>query len=218
MHPAGVASVAARRTLLDSAWGRKRAMATGSSTQITKQRGEYLVAAELGKFGYFAATFSGSVPDFDIVAVDQDGRSVVCQVKAIAGPSWQFDARKFLEIEHDGPAQRVVAAQTLRFPDMPWVMVKLDDEGPPIYYVLRHPMFRPSFDRGTPPCLRSMVVYGRRTRCPHTRPSGRRTSRLFARSGRSSRQVSGQSPPSPQHPLCYHRAGRHRRPVRSSHN
>ena len=138
MHPAGVASVAARRTLLDSAWGRKRAMATGSSTQITKQRGEYLVAAELGKFGYFAATFSGSVPDFDIVAVDQDGRSVVCQVKAIAGPSWQFDARKFLEIEHDGPAQRVVAAQTLRFPDMPWVMVKLDDEGPPIYYVLRH--------------------------------------------------------------------------------
>lgn len=113
-------------------------MATGSSTQITKQRGEYLVAAELGRLGYFAATFSGSVPDFDIVAVDQDGRSAVCQVKAIAGPSWQFDARKFLQIEQDGPVQNVVGDQSLRFPDMPWVMVKLNEEQPPSFYVLQH--------------------------------------------------------------------------------
>jgi hypothetical protein len=47
-------------------------MATGRSNQITKQLGEYLVASELGRIGLVAATFSGSVPDYHIIATDSE--------------------------------------------------------------------------------------------------------------------------------------------------
>jgi hypothetical protein len=48
-------------------------MATDRSNHLTKQTGEYLVAAELSRRGYIATTFTGNVPDYDIVAVDDQG-------------------------------------------------------------------------------------------------------------------------------------------------
>src|SRR6266536_3141879 len=72
-------------------------MATGRSNYLTKQAGEYLVAAELSRRGYIATTFTGNVPDYDIIAVDDCGGHVVVQVKAIAGESWQFNAKNFAE-------------------------------------------------------------------------------------------------------------------------
>jgi hypothetical protein len=44
-------------------------MATGRSNYLTKQTGEYLVAAELSRRGFIATTFTGNVPHYDIVAV-----------------------------------------------------------------------------------------------------------------------------------------------------
>lgn len=49
-------------------------MATGRENQLTKQVGEYLVAAELCRRGFIATTFTGNVPDFDIIASDARGR------------------------------------------------------------------------------------------------------------------------------------------------
>ena len=49
-------------------------MATGRDVQLTRQIGEYLAAAELGRRGWIATTFTGSVPGFDILAVNPDGR------------------------------------------------------------------------------------------------------------------------------------------------
>ena len=43
-------------------------MATGRQVQLTKQVGEYLVAAELSRRGLLTATFAGNVPAYDIVA------------------------------------------------------------------------------------------------------------------------------------------------------
>ena len=43
-------------------------MRSGRKNLLTKQIGEYLVAAELGRQGLIATTFTGNVPDFDILA------------------------------------------------------------------------------------------------------------------------------------------------------
>lgn len=51
-------------------------MATGRNIQLNKRIGEYLVACELARRGLLVATFSGNVPDFDLVATSADGRSV----------------------------------------------------------------------------------------------------------------------------------------------
>ena len=48
-------------------------MATGRGNQLTKQAGEYIVAAELSRRGFVATTFTGNVPADDIVAVDDQG-------------------------------------------------------------------------------------------------------------------------------------------------
>ena len=46
-------------------------MATGRSMQLTKMAGEYLVCAELCRRGLLATTFTGNVPEFDILATDK---------------------------------------------------------------------------------------------------------------------------------------------------
>jgi hypothetical protein len=75
------------------------AMATGLSRQLTRQIGEHLIAAKLGRMGYVAAPFAGNVPLFDLLAADRRGFTIPIQVKTINGPSWQYRADSFLEIE-----------------------------------------------------------------------------------------------------------------------
>ncbi len=100
--------------------------ATGRSIQLTKQVGEYLVAAELCRRGLIATTFTGSVPDFDIVAVRPGGDRVLVQVKTIRGGSFQFaDARVFLEIRQDGAVQIPGPDTAPPYPDLICVFVLL---------------------------------------------------------------------------------------------
>jgi hypothetical protein len=87
-------------------------MVTGRSNYLTKQAGEYLVAAELSRRGYIATTFTGNVPYYDIIAVDDSGGHVVVQVKAIAGASWQFKATDFADMVMKG-RQQIVLRDTL---------------------------------------------------------------------------------------------------------
>ena len=47
-------------------------MATGRDIQLTKMIGEYLVCAELCRRGLLATTFTGNVPEFDILATDKE--------------------------------------------------------------------------------------------------------------------------------------------------
>jgi hypothetical protein len=72
-------------------------MATGRGMQLTRQIGEHLVAAELGRHGYIAAPFAGNVPLYDLLAADARGFSIPIQVKAINGGSWQFSADTYLK-------------------------------------------------------------------------------------------------------------------------
>ena len=69
-------------------------MATGRSTQLTRQIGEHFVASELGRNDVIATLFVGNVSHFDLLASTQDGRSFPVQVKlkrnAMAGGFLRF--------------------------------------------------------------------------------------------------------------------------------
>lgn len=112
-------------------------MATGRSVQLTKQVGEYLVAAEICRRGFVAATFTGNVPNYDIVATNETGYSTLVQVKAIAGAAWQFDIRKFVDVRLDGSRQRLRRLTPPPPGNIVQVFVKLADYGFDRFYVLR---------------------------------------------------------------------------------
>jgi hypothetical protein len=110
-------------------------MATGRSNQLAKQVGEYLVAAELGRLGLLAATFSGNVPEYDIVATDSACTSVLVQVKAVTGTSWQFDIRRFVDVRLN--EQKQVLGRPVLIPgEIVCVMVALSTYGSDRFYVL----------------------------------------------------------------------------------
>ncbi len=112
-------------------------MATGWSMQLTKQAGEYLVAGELCRRGYLAATFSGNVRDYDIVAMSEDGKAFTVQVKTIVRGDYQVsDARRFLLIPPVGPdgKQQIDGLVELRDKSF-WIFVHLDRANPPVYFI-----------------------------------------------------------------------------------
>jgi hypothetical protein len=98
-------------------------MATGRSNQLIKQIGEYLVACELARQGLLVATFSGNVPDFDLIATDFKGSSCPIQVKTIKGGAWQFSIDKFVDITFDGNKQLIGDKIPLLIPQLVCVFV-----------------------------------------------------------------------------------------------
>jgi hypothetical protein len=122
-------------------------MATGRGNQLTKQIGEYLVAAELGRRGYVAATFSGNIPDYDIVATDGEFKSVPVQVKAITGNSWQLNFSRFAVVRFEGQRQIVERPLRLATP-IACVMVALGEYGQDRFYVLEWRQLRDILVRG----------------------------------------------------------------------
>jgi hypothetical protein len=103
-------------------------MATGLSTQLTRQIGEHIVAAKLGRMGYVAAPFAGNVPLVDLLAADDRGFTIPIQVKAINGPSWQYKADSFLEIEIIDDYQHVRGKKRLLNPALVCVYILLASE------------------------------------------------------------------------------------------
>lgn len=98
-------------------------MATGRSNQLIKQIGEYLVASELARRGLLVATFSGNVPDFDLIATDLKGSSCPIQVKTIKGGAWQFSIDKFAEVALEGNKQSIGEKKPLSIPQLVCVFV-----------------------------------------------------------------------------------------------
>ena len=98
-------------------------MATGRSNQLIKQVGEYLVACELARRGLLVATFSGNVPNFDLIATDFKGSSCPIQVKTIKGGAWQFRIDEFADISFDGSKQVIGDKKPLPIPQLVCVFV-----------------------------------------------------------------------------------------------
>lgn len=89
-------------------------MASGYENQLTRQIGEHLVTAELGRqLQYTAAPFAGNLPLYDLFAGDRAGNAIPIQVKTIWKPTWQLDVRAFLDIEIAETGQRVIGLRSV---------------------------------------------------------------------------------------------------------
>ena len=78
-------------------------MTTGRSNKLVGQKGEYLVAAELSRRGLIATTFTGNVPNYDIIASGDAGRQVSVEVKTSRGATWQFgNMTRYCDVTLDG--------------------------------------------------------------------------------------------------------------------
>jgi len=140
-------------------------MPSGLANQLTKQRGEYAVAAELARRGLLVATFSGNVPDFDLVAVRSDGSTALVQVKAMTNTSWQFKVDDFLQVEDKESEQiQVVHGVKPLKAEIVWVMLRLFDEKPPVYWVIRQSDVQKLVHDDYVRMLAHCVVPGRRPR------------------------------------------------------
>ncbi len=117
-------------------------MATGRSIQLNKQIGEYLVACELARRGLLVATFSGNVPDFDIIAGDANGHSIPIQVKTIRGGEWQFSADKFVEVRFEGKKQILGSNLAPWIPHLLCILVLATDYGKDRFYILEWEQLR----------------------------------------------------------------------------
>ncbi len=112
-------------------------MATGRSNKLVGQTGEYLVAAELSRRGYIATTFTGNVPDYDIIASSVNGKHVSVQVKASSGSSWQFgDVSRYFEISFKGKRQIVGRPKRCPVQRLVVVFVAIDPKGDDKFYIL----------------------------------------------------------------------------------
>ena len=112
-------------------------MATGRHTQLTKQVGEYLVAAEVCRRGFIATTFTGNVPHYDIIASNSTGGHQAIQVKAISSnSSWQFDVRAFVDVQLKGQRQIIGRPVVPPYPNLVCVGVRLRQYGTDEFYIL----------------------------------------------------------------------------------
>jgi len=106
-------------------------MSKGRSNKLAGQIGEYLVCAELGRRGLIATPFSGNVPTFDVLAADEQCRTVPIQVKASRGSSWPSDARLWMKLELDPRTgvQKYLGPVEIHNPDLIYVCVAIAPVG-----------------------------------------------------------------------------------------
>lgn len=113
-------------------------MATGRNMQLTKQVGEYLVASELARRGFLSSTFSGNIPEFDIVATNQKGISKLIQVKTVNGGSWQFSIDRFVSIKMEGSKQIIGGKITQPIKELICILVNLGSKyGEDEFFILK---------------------------------------------------------------------------------
>lgn len=112
-------------------------MGTGRDNKLVGQTGEYLVAAELSRRGYIATTFTGNVPEYDIIASNEKGKHVSVQVKASSGGSWQFgDISRYFEITFEGRRQVVGRPKKCPVLRLVVVFVSIHAKGDDRFYIL----------------------------------------------------------------------------------
>lgn len=117
-------------------------MQKGRNTQLVKQIGEYLVASELARRHLLVATFSGNVPDFDLVAGDEYGNSIPIQVKTIQSGTWQFSVEKFVSVKFDGKKQILGKKLSHRIRNLLHVMVVATEYGKDRFFILEWEQLR----------------------------------------------------------------------------
>jgi len=115
-------------------------LASGRGLQLTKQVGEYLVCAELCRKGLISTSFTGNVPEFDILAIGENNIAKRIQVKTIRNGNWQFDAERFIKIKkfvkNSKMMQKVIGPVELPLEELYYVFVNLKSSGKDEFYIL----------------------------------------------------------------------------------
>lgn len=114
-------------------------MTTGRENQLTKQVGEYLVSAELCRRGFITTTFTGNVPEFDILAINGNNEKISVQVKTIKQGTWQLNAGDYLDIiitEENDPRQIIKGKKQIN-QNIIYAFVKLNGQGKDDFYIIK---------------------------------------------------------------------------------
>jgi hypothetical protein len=111
-------------------------MPSGRATKLVGQAGEYLVAAELARRGLISTTFTGNVPDYDIICLSASGKFLPVQVKTSKTGSWHLQITRFCHIDFDGDRQCMRELKAAPVPDLVTVFVVLADSAPDRFFVL----------------------------------------------------------------------------------
>lgn len=106
-------------------------MSKGLNNKLAGQVGEYLVCAELGRRGLIATSFTGNVPEFDLIVADGSLKTLPVQVKTTRGHSWPSTAKLWINIKIDEKEKRQVdlGDQVISNPDLIYVCVMLAEAG-----------------------------------------------------------------------------------------
>ena len=101
----------------------------GLNNKLAGQIGEYLVCAELGKRGYIATSFTGNVPEFDLIVANEELDTIPVQVKSSRGDSWRTRADLWIDIEIDDESKQQVdhGDKLILNPDLIYVCVALSE-------------------------------------------------------------------------------------------
>ena len=105
-------------------------MASGLSTKLAGQIGEFLACAELGRKGYIATSFTGNVPEYDLLVCDDRLNTIPIQVKTSRGITWPSQADKWLDIEIDEVSKRQInkGKKVVDNPDLIYISIVLGED------------------------------------------------------------------------------------------
>lgn len=104
-------------------------MASGLSNKLTGQIGEYLACAELGKRGYIATSFTGNVPEFDLIITNEKLRTIPAQVKTSRSTNWPTKADSWIDITIDDVTKKQIDNGDLKIdhPDLIYICIALNE-------------------------------------------------------------------------------------------
>lgn len=105
-------------------------MATGLSNKLVGQIGEYLCCAELARRGLIATTFTGNVPEFDLLVCNERLATEPIQVKTSRSNSWPSRADLWLNIDfdHESKSQINRGRREIENPNLIYICVALGSD------------------------------------------------------------------------------------------
>jgi hypothetical protein len=102
----------------------------GRKSMTIKQTGEYLVAGELSRRGYITTTFTGNIPDYDILAINEEAKVIPIQVKTTTGSySFPMSINDFaIRIKHLEDGRQELSLGKMTNPNLIYIMLELKNE------------------------------------------------------------------------------------------
>ena len=104
-------------------------MRKGLNTKLAGQVGEFLACAELGKRGLIATSFTGNVPEFDLIVANEYLHTVPIQVKTSRSDNWPTRANLWIDIEVDHESKKQIdnGNTEINNPELIYICVNLAD-------------------------------------------------------------------------------------------